>query len=106
MVKKILTDAGFVENVTFKESRFLKPPRETFAVFLDAVNRRGADDINLITEHDVTIELYAYSPDSESEKRIEKAFDKFGIPYTKDPRVWIQTEQLFQTIYVFDYVEK
>ena len=34
MVKEILTAAGFVENKTFKETRFLRPPKETYAVFL------------------------------------------------------------------------
>ena len=106
MVNKILCYANFIKNKTYKESRFLKPPTETFAVFNDSIDRRGADNCNLITEHSVDIELYAYSPDSDAEKRIEDSFDKFNIPYEKQPRFWIQTEQLYQTIYTFSYIEK
>lgn len=106
MVKKILTDAGFVEGKTFKETRFLKPPKTSYAVFFDSFNRRGADGYNCITEHSATIELYSYAPDPEAESRLEKSFDKFGIEFEKADRYWIQSEQLFQTIYYFDYIEK
>lgn len=106
MVNKILCHANFILNKTYKETRFLKPPKETYAVFTDSYNRRGADDCNLITEHSIDIELYSYSPNPDAEKRIEDSFDYFKIPYTKNPRFWIQTEQLFQTIYSFEYIEK
>lgn len=106
MVREILTVAGFVENKTFKETRFLKPPKSTNAVFMDSINKRGSDDKNLITEHDYTIELYEYKPDPISEKKIEDALDLYGIPYTKEARYWINTEQLYQTIYSFSYIEK
>ena len=33
MVKNILTQAGFVEDETFKETRFIKPPKVTHAIF-------------------------------------------------------------------------
>lgn len=106
MVKQFLTDAGFVENVTFKETRFLKPPRQTYAVYQDSVRRRGADEINLITDHTTTIEIYAYTPDPEAEKRLEAVFDAAGQPYEKAERYWINEEQLYQTIYSFSYLTK
>lgn len=106
MVKKILTGAGFVENKTFKETRFLKPPRETYAIYLDSCETRGADNINLLDEHSITVELYEYTPDPEAEKRIEMQLDLFGTEYTKQARYWIQDEQLYQVIYEFDYIEK
>ena len=106
MVKQILTGAGFIENETFKETCFSRPPQTTYAVYLDSITRRGADNLNLITEHSVTIELYEYSPDRDSEAKIEAEFDRLGIEYHKEPRYWLETEQLYQVIYTFDYTAK
>ena len=106
MVKQILTSAGFVEGKTFKETRFLKPPKDTYAVYMDSFTRRGADGLNLIKDHDYTIELYSYTPDPEAEARIEAILDELGLEYDKDDRYWIQEEQLYQVVYTFDYTEK
>ena len=106
MVKQVLTGAGFVEGKTFKETRFLKPPKETYAVYMDSFTSRGADNLNLIKDHDYTIELYSYTPDPESEAKIEAILDELGIEYDKDPRYWLQTEQLYQVIYTFNFIEK
>lgn len=106
MVKEILTGAGFVKNKTFKETRFLKPPKTTYAVYMDSFTSRGADSLNLIKEHDYTIEVYSEKADPEAEARIEKILDELGIEYDKDPRYWIQEEQLYQVVYTFNYIEK
>ena len=106
MVKKILTGAGFVENKTFKKARFLKPPKTTYAIYLDSYNSRGSDDLNYIKDHDYTIELYSSEPDPEAESRVEAMFDSFGINYDKDDCYWIQEEQLYQVVYTFNHVEK
>lgn len=106
MVKQILTDAGFIENETFKESRFLKPPKTTYAIFNDSFDRRGADGLNLLKDHTVNIELYSYTADPDAEHRIEKTLDDYGVEYTKSERYWIQSEQFYQTIYSFEYIEK
>lgn len=106
MVNRILTAAGFVSNETYKETRFLKPPRTTYAVYSDARSVHGADNLNLITNHDYTIEVYEYVPDPEAENRIEAQFDAYGIEYTKQPRYWIHEEQLHQVIYEFEHIEK
>lgn len=106
MVNTILTSAGFEAGVTYKETRFIKPPKGTYAVYLDSYDRRGSDDLNLITEHSYTIELYSYVPDPDAEKRIERSFDINGIPYSKETRYWLQEEQLYQVIYEFDYIDK
>lgn len=106
MVNKILTEAGFELNKTYKQTRFLKPPQTTYAIYEDTVNRRGADDVNLITDHDVNIELYEYTPDADAEKRLEAVFDKLGIEYIKQARYWIDNEQIYQLIYEFSYTEK
>lgn len=106
MVKQVLTNAGFVEGKTFKEVRFVKPPKSTYAVYMDSFTRRGADGLNLIKEHDYTIEMYSYKPDPVSEANIEKSLDDLGLEYDKEDRYWIQEEQLYQTIYTFGYIEK
>lgn len=106
MVKKILTGAGFVENETFKETRFLKPPKTTYAVYMDSLKRYGADNLNLIKAHSYTIELYSETPDPVAEAKIEAMFDSLGLEYEKQPRYWIQEEQLYQVIYSFDFIEK
>lgn len=106
MVKQVLTAAGFVEGKSFKETRFLKPPKTTYAVFMDSYERRGADSLNLLKEHDYTIELYSYTPDPEAEKRIENSLDSLALDFVKDNRYWIQEEQLYQVIYNFSYIEK
>ena len=106
MVKRVLTGAGFEENKTFKELRFLKPPRSTYAVYMDSFTRRGADGLNLIKDHNYTIELYSYEPDPEAESRIEASLDAMGLEYDKDERYWISSEELYQVVYSFNFIEK
>ena len=102
MINKILDPTG----LPYKESRFLTPPKSTYAVYMDAIERRGGDNINLVTQHDISIEVYEYSKDPDAEKAIEDQLDLLGIEYTKVPRYWLQTEQLYQVVYDFSYVEK
>lgn len=106
MVKQVLIGAGFEEGKTFKETRFLKPPKSTYVVYMDSYTRRGADGLNLIKDHDYTIELYSNTPDPEAEARIEASLDKLGLEYGKDDRYWIQEEQLYQVVYTFNFIEK
>lgn len=106
MVRKILTEAGFVEGETFTETQFISPPRETYAVYHDSFSRRGADGFNLLKEHNGTIELYSDFPDPEAEARLEKALDDNKVEYEKDERLWIQSEQLYEVVYYFDFIEK
>ena len=106
MVKTILTGAGFVESKTFKETRFLKPPQTTYAVYMSSFVRRGGDNANLIKEHSYTIEVYSYKADPTAEDNIEKMFDTLGIEYDKSERYWLDTEQLYQVIYTIDVIEK
>lgn len=102
MIEEILKPTG----LPYKESRFLTPPKTTYAVYSDAIDRRGGDNINLLSQHDITLELYEYSKDPDAEKAIEDRLDELGIEYTKDPRYWIQEEQLYQVVYDFTYYEK
>lgn len=102
MVNEILTATG----LPYKESRFLTPPKTTYAIYNDSVDRRGGDNINLISQHDISIELYEYAPDPDAEKAIEDQLDLRGIEYSKESRFWIQAEQLYQVVYDFNYIQK
>jgi uncharacterized protein (UPF0305 family) len=106
MVKALLTEAGFELNKTFKETRFLKPPKTSYCIYLDNFTRRGGDSVNLIKEHNYAIELYSYTVDSEAESKIEQALDKYALDYAKSERYWLETESLYQVIYTFDFIEK
>ena len=106
MVKEVLTGAGFVEGKTFKETRFLTPPKTTYAIYLDSFTRRGADALNLIKDHDYTIELYSYQADPDAESRIEAKLDELALEYDKGERFWIDSEQLYQVVYNFKFIEK
>ena len=106
MVEAILTAAGFVKNETYRETRFLKPPNQTYAVYNDNRTIRGADYLNLVTAHNVGIELYEYAPDPDAEQRLENQFDAFGLEYIKQPRYYLNEEQLYQVIYEISYTLK
>lgn len=106
MVKKILTGAGFVEDETFKETRFLSPPKTTYALYMDSFTGRGPDGLNLIKDHTSTIELYSNKADPTAEANIEKMLDKYGIEYDKSERYWLESEQLYQVVYTFNFIEK
>ena len=106
MVNRILTQAGFVAGKTYRETRFLKPPKVTYAIYNDTQTVRGPDNVNAVTEHEVNIELYEYAPDPDSEAAIESQFDAVGMSYIKQNRYWISEEQIFQVIYEFNYLDK
>jgi hypothetical protein len=110
MVKRILTGAGFIENETFRETRFLSPPKSTYAVFMDSYTSGGADTVVLVKRHSVTIELYEYAPDPTAEAKIEARLNEYyprmSGEWNKEPRYWLESEQLYQVVYTFDYIEK
>lgn len=102
MVKDILESIG----IPYKKSVFRKPPKSTYAVYLDNQTRRGADNKNCITEHAITIEIYSSKIDKIIEDEIEQQFDERNIFYNKQDWFYIEKELLFQLIYEFDYIEK
>ena len=110
MIKKLLTAAG----VLHRRGRFPGPPEGTYAVYFDDIDADGADPDRSgtpggpprIYHHNVRVELYEAKPDDEKEAAIEAELDAWGLPWTKDDRYWIQTEQLYQVIYEFSYTSK
>lgn len=102
MLNEILKEIG----IPSRESRFIKTPAAPFIVYFDAVEARGADSVNLIREHGITLELYTDKPDENTIAKIENALDVRGIPYTKSERNYIEAEAYYQTVFDFDYIEK
>lgn len=102
MITEILTAAG----IQSRGSRFVKPPAGTYAVWWDDVDTDGADGRPpRIFTHSVTVELYEPKPDSKAEAALEAQLSARGIRWHKDGRLWIQSEQFYQVIYTFDYIE-
>lgn len=91
--------------IPYRETRFQRPPTETYAVWTDNVSASGSDAENMILTHGYTIELYEYKPDAAAESSIESALDEAGLRWTKQPRYWLQIEQLYQVIYEFEFIE-
>ena len=103
MVEEILAAAGIKE----RGSRFTKPPAGTYAVWFDDITTDGPDGLPpMIFTHDVSVELYAPKKDAAAEAALEAEMSARGLHWTKQDRYWIQTEQMYQTIYEFTYTEK
>lgn len=103
MVNTILKASG----VKFRRARFVDPPAETYAIYLDDVTATGPDHMPArIFTHDVTVEVYEPRPDDAAEAAIEAAITAQGIPWTKQDRYWLQTEQRYQVVYEFSYIVK
>ena len=102
MINEILTAAG----VKYRRTRFLKPPAETYAVYMDDQDTDGPDGINAIITHDYTVEVYEPTPDDATEAAIEDALNRAGLRWTKQDRYWLLEVQRYQVIYEFTYIEK
>lgn len=102
MINQILKAAG----VTYRRTRFPKPPAGTYAVYMDDISTDGPDDRNSIFTHDYTVEVYEPTPDDATEKAIEAALNDRGIQWTKQDRYWLQDEQRYQVIYEFTHISK
>lgn len=103
MIKDIFTVAG----ITARHNRFPTPPNGTYAVWTDDIETDGPDGMPpTIFKHDVTIELYEPRPDDSAESRLEGTMNAYGLHWTKQDRYWLQSEQLYQVVYEFTYVEK
>lgn len=102
MVNKILNTAG----LPYKEARFLQPPEETYAVYLDDVETDGPDGMPRIFKHDVRIELYAPKPDPGAESLVEAAITGAGLQWVKGGRTWLRETQRYLTTYDIEYVIK
>lgn len=103
MVNEILAAASIPE----RGSRFLKPPAGTYAVWFDDIDTDGPDGMPpRIFKHNCTIELYEPKKDPAAVTALEAELTSHSLKWTKEDRFWIHTEQMYQTIYEFSYIEK
>lgn len=93
-------------KLPYRETRFLKPPAGTYVIFMDDVETDGPDGQASILTHGITLEVYEPKPDDAAEKAIEDAITAAGLQWRKQARYWLQTEQRYQVIYEFEYIEK
>ena len=102
MVKELLQTAA----IPARSSRYPDPPAGTYAVYFDSVEAGGADGLNFIYTHDVMVELYEAKQDDAAEAAFEAALNAQGIPWTKQPRYWLDDTRRYQTVYEFTHYEK
>lgn len=95
-----------LNGLPHKEGRFPDPPAVTYAVWFDDVEASGADRLNCIYTHAVTVELYEPTKDEAAESAIESALNEQGIHWTKQARYWLDSIRRYQVIYEFTYYEK
>ena len=101
MVDKILNGI-----VPYKEVRYLQPPREAYAVYFDDVDHYGADYLIALENHSVRIELYTSTIEPAIEASIQIRLEDLNIEYNVGERTWLNSEQLYMTVYYFDYIKK
>ena len=86
---------------------FNNPPDETYAVYYEEITRRGADLLNCITEHEVTIEVYAYDfHDEDAVRAVADVLDSRSLEYKRYETTYINSEHLFQTRFEFSFTSK
>lgn len=103
MVNEILAAAGIKE----RGSRFVKPPAGTYAVWFDDIDTDGPDGMPpRIFRHNCTIELYEPKKDEAAVTALEAELTGRALHWTKQDRYWLNSEQMYQTVYEFTYTEK
>jgi len=81
------------------------PPPLPYINFKNKPDIGGADSKNCISNSAVTVELYSLRIDKISEDKIEILLNEKAIQYSKE-HIWIDTEQMMETIYDFGITEK
>lgn len=104
MINKILKPTA----LPYKEARFQKPPAGAYVVYMDDVTTDGPDGKPCILTHGITFEVYAPTLNAAkaAETAIETELTAAGLQWSKQAAYWLQTEQLYQTVYEFEYIEK
>lgn len=102
MIKSILDTV----EIPYRETRFIKPPKGAYVVYDDDYSAGGADGLNLIRRHSVTLQLFTTDPGDQEQVVLEAALDAAGFEWEKDAAAWEDQAQRYQTNYYFDYVEK
>lgn len=102
MINDILGNLG----IPITKSYFVKPPSDTYMIYLEDISTDGADGINAIYTHDYLLEVYEPQKDEGSIYKIESALNAAGISWAKNGRTWLAEEQRYMTTYEFTMIEK
>lgn len=103
MFKEIMTAAG----IQGRGSRFAKPPAGTYGVWFDDITTDGPDGMPpSIFTHNVRLEIYEPKMDDAALAALEAQLSARGLHWTRQDRLWIASEQMYQTIYEISYIEK
>ena len=80
-----------------EQAKQIKPP---FLVYYRTDNNDIlADDITFFSSENIVVELYCTDRNESLEKALEKIFTDNEIPYKVIDEVYIESEDLFETIY-------
>lgn len=88
-----------------REQRFLGVMPLPAIVYTDSVEIGGADLINNLITHNISVEFYSEAIDLENEAKIEYLLNNIPISYTRN-RDWIESEKFFSTIFEFIIIER
>ncbi|MCI6937251.1 MAG: hypothetical protein MR762_11525 [Clostridiales bacterium] len=83
----------------FSEGEAPEPPFVCYLFF--GSNNFAADGHVYYKINEVHVELYTDCKDLSVERTLEDALDQHGIFYEKS-EVWIESEKLYEVLYVFD----
>lgn len=99
---------GWLEQTSEQIAETCFPPGDApllpYIVYFDRETMQGSDSSNDMVTHEITVERY--SDDNEYSKSLEKLFDDKKIKYTRE-QIWLpKPDDMFETIYDFDVIER
>lgn len=93
-------------NFAWKELRYIKTPSLPYNIYIDETVYRGADNLNNIIEHNISLEHYSETIDADNEKVIEDFLNEEELHFEKE-REWLNEEELYVTVYTLEtFLEK
>lgn len=102
-VKKWFEDGT---SLKIKELRYVKTPSLPYNIFIDDMTYRGADRLNNIIAHNITLEHYHNGVEKSNEKIIDDFLNREEIQFDKS-REWLEEEKTWITIYELEpFLEK
>ncbi len=98
-------------NITTRDTRSgMKNPPPIYAVCSESVEGVGPDaEPELLTRRTASIELYTKSNNAAARiaaAALEAAMSAAELAWSKNDRIWIEEEQIFQTVYSYTYLKK
>ena len=86
----------------------MQPPKDQpFCVWGEQVSCVGDDERPWsLKRHEAVLVLYEHQEDGEHAPDVEGVLDSFCVSWTRSARDWFDDEQLYATVYTFDYYEK